>query len=115
MRVFATQVCNGFYGVFKNGPGMSSVVPLTLITGATETLYSAGQPPSVVRVDPSKATSPTPSLDCNPMKARNSPIPAEVESLTGFGMAFAILVRKPSPEMAMKINPSTKTAPRADL
>lgn len=94
---------------------MRMVLPLTEMTGATDTLSSLGHPPKVRSVEPSKAINPTPSLDCNPMKARYSPMAADVDKRTGCGMSFAILVRNPKAAMIKNKIPSISTAASADL
>lgn len=94
---------------------MRVVVPLTEMTGATDTLSSLGHPPRVRSVEPSKAMSPTPSLDCNPMNARYNPIAADVDNRTGCGMSFAIFVRNPNAAMIRNKIPSINTAASADL
>eukprot|EP00252_Welwitschia_mirabilis_P003402 TRINITY_DN13480_c0_g1_i1.p3 TRINITY_DN13480_c0_g1~~TRINITY_DN13480_c0_g1_i1.p3 ORF type:complete len:126 (-),score=5.71 TRINITY_DN13480_c0_g1_i1:1027-1404(-) len=97
-------------------PSISAMLPFASVcTGATDTLYFDGQAPSVTTVEVLKPTRPIPSLFCRPMKARNRPMPADAEILTGLGTNFASFALKPKAAMRRKMIPSIITAARALL
>ncbi|KAJ0533864.1 hypothetical protein HanIR_Chr09g0413301 [Helianthus annuus] len=84
------RLCKHMISPETEPPGRSATVPFGKVTtGATDTLDEAGHAPMVIKVELLNPINPIPWLFCNPMKARNKPIPAEEDIRTGFGISLA--------------------------